>query len=454
MKYTTTLQQSICLFITLFVLSFAHGQMRHVKTKYGIYANNQQEEKWYVDFLYNSPQQLHYLENKGYIKDSTGQFINNSKTLYTRDNLGRVTEEIGLNWDGSQWLNNYKVLRTYDLLGNTIRFSEFQWEFGNWVELIRDEWIYSSTNQILKYTLLQGFNGILKFHSKYEYEYDVQGRLINEYKFNWNSTNNFWNNPTKSVNVYKNITAVIDSSYHYFWNTNQNQYVLNGRTLYNYNASNQLITELLQNYPNNQWTNNKKIDYQYQSSGLLERRSDFNWVNTAWVLYYESIYENDSQGRLTKRTQKDYDNTAMQAINKFQYTYAFANDSSLLTEKIESWNNNAWVDAAWYEFLFEQTQVSTAISKYATVAPLRAYPNPFHINTVIEFDAPANEEGQISICNLNGQVVFHENRMFYSGKNTLLWDATNDNDEALPAGLYLVTVKTQLGSTHFKLIKQ
>ncbi|MDD3320238.1 MAG: FlgD immunoglobulin-like domain containing protein [Paludibacter sp.] len=65
------------------------------------------------------------------------------------------------------------------------------------------------------------------------------------------------------------------------------------------------------------------------------------------------------------------------------------------------------------------------------------YPNPFIVNTNIEFQLPADQKIRVVIYDLNGRTVRNlADRMFYSGKNTLIWDGTDDSGNRLNSGLY------------------
>lgn len=454
MYYRTTLQRSVCLFISLLTIVISHGQMRLVKTNFGTYSNNQLDNKSYTDHLYNSPLDFQPYESRAFFKDSTGQYNNTSKTLFTRDNQGRPLEEIKLQWDGVQWLNSNKVVKAYDLLGNTTYESNYRWEFGSWSEWLRKTWIYSSNNKILGYILMeQPVGSTLEYKSKMEYEYDLSGRLVNEFRYDWNDNTNTWYTPLKRLYLYKGNTAIIDTSYNYGWDTNQNQYVLSSRYFYNYNAANQLITILLQTTPPT-WFNHSREEFQYHPSGRQSKYSFYSWIDTAWFFFKERADDYDNLGRLTQYTTKDYNPSLMTAVNKDKYTFTYANDSSIITQKRALWMNNSWVDGFLYEYLFEPVQGSTSITEEADIAKLKAYPNPFNINTVIEFESTSHETGQISITDLNGRIVFQEHRQLYPGINSLLWNATGNTGESLPAGMYLLQIKSQAGASNFKLIKQ
>ena len=68
---------------------------------------------------------------------------------------------------------------------------------------------------------------------------------------------------------------------------------------------------------------------------------------------------------------------------------------------------------------------------------IQNYPNPFSVNTNIEFDLPTDQKLSVVIYDLKGMAVRNlANRMFFSGKNTLVWDGTDDSGNKLTSGLY------------------
>jgi len=65
------------------------------------------------------------------------------------------------------------------------------------------------------------------------------------------------------------------------------------------------------------------------------------------------------------------------------------------------------------------------------------FPNPFSVNTNIEFELPSDQRLTVAIYDLQGRNVRNlANRMFFSGKNTLIWDGTDDSGNKLKSGLY------------------
>jgi len=71
------------------------------------------------------------------------------------------------------------------------------------------------------------------------------------------------------------------------------------------------------------------------------------------------------------------------------------------------------------------------------------YPNPFNPHTTLKFGLPEISDVYLAIYNLNGRKVQEwvaEN--LNAGWHTLNWDARNPRGEALPAGVYICTIRS------------
>ncbi len=72
------------------------------------------------------------------------------------------------------------------------------------------------------------------------------------------------------------------------------------------------------------------------------------------------------------------------------------------------------------------------------------YPNPFNPSTTIEYTLNDNSYVDVAVYNLNGELVktlFNGPRN--KGKNSLIWNATNNENESMPGGLYIYSVSTE-----------
>jgi flagellar hook assembly protein FlgD len=70
------------------------------------------------------------------------------------------------------------------------------------------------------------------------------------------------------------------------------------------------------------------------------------------------------------------------------------------------------------------------------------YPNPFNPTTQIRYDLPEDALVNITIYDLMGRSIkslVNSNQTV--GYRTIQWDATNDRNEPVSAGLYLFTIQ-------------
>jgi flagellar hook assembly protein FlgD len=70
------------------------------------------------------------------------------------------------------------------------------------------------------------------------------------------------------------------------------------------------------------------------------------------------------------------------------------------------------------------------------------YPNPFNPITSFRFDLPEDGFVNITIYDMMGRIVKTlVNGSQSAGFNSVQWNATNDNNEPVSAGLYLYTIQ-------------
>ena len=88
-----------------------------------------------------------------------------------------------------------------------------------------------------------------------------------------------------------------------------------------------------------------------------------------------------------------------------------------------------------------------AIDNYDVIFPDRlmmrtAYPNPFNPVTSLRYDLPQNEMINITIYDMMGRIVKTlVNGSQTAGFKSVQWNATNDRNEAVSAGLYLYSIQ-------------
>ena len=88
-------------------------------------------------------------------------------------------------------------------------------------------------------------------------------------------------------------------------------------------------------------------------------------------------------------------------------------------------------------------QLSTHISHYPVKYELKnCYPNPFNPVTTLRYDLPQDGLVNITIYDMMGRVVKTlVNSSQNAGYKSVQWNATNDRNEPVSAGLYLYTIQ-------------
>ena len=72
------------------------------------------------------------------------------------------------------------------------------------------------------------------------------------------------------------------------------------------------------------------------------------------------------------------------------------------------------------------------------------YPNPFNPSTTIKYNLNYNNYVNVAIYNVAGELVKTLfNGQQGKGKNSLIWNATNNENESMPGGLYIYSVHTE-----------
>ena len=70
------------------------------------------------------------------------------------------------------------------------------------------------------------------------------------------------------------------------------------------------------------------------------------------------------------------------------------------------------------------------------------YPNPFNPITTLRYDLPENSLVTITIYDILGrQVKTLINQTQDAGYKSVIWNATNNKGQPVPAGLYLYTIQ-------------
>lgn len=81
------------------------------------------------------------------------------------------------------------------------------------------------------------------------------------------------------------------------------------------------------------------------------------------------------------------------------------------------------------------------------------YPNPFNPTTSISFQLPSAQRASLEIFNVKGQrVKLLADQEFAAGSHTLVWNATDDRNQALASGMYFYRISSPAGTLTRKMV--
>ena len=96
---------------------------------------------------------------------------------------------------------------------------------------------------------------------------------------------------------------------------------------------------------------------------------------------------------------------------------------------------------------FEFLETSDSVPSKSSIIPVdyalhQNYPNPFNPVTLLRYDLPEYEIVNIAIYDMKGRIVKTlVNGPQPAGNRSIQWNATNDNNEPVSAGVYLCTIQ-------------
>lgn len=410
---------------------------------------------YYTEHSYANSTSLDPNEKTGYFRANTSLPFNPTvKSLYTYRTDGRIAEEIQLSWNNGQWQNYRKYTHNYEQPSEKyIGYGTFSWYAGNWYEVSRIIYGYNNDGIQAYVTEMDTVNAVLTYTTGYDTMYDANGRKT-EYRIRKYINNNWW---TKEFYEYKytgNSTRA-DSVIYWFANDpTVNSPLPNRVYYYTYNIAGQVI-QVGERMISSSIIHNIKT-YTYEPVfGLLAKEENAYWDGntSSHVTNRINSWTYDAQKRVTVETMQILSNNSMIKERESEYTYA--PDSTVVSIKYGQLNYNTLVYtiSGKTDYLFETVNL-TSLNELQNTVSAKAYPNPFTTNTIIEFETIENGDLQLNITDLNGRIVYQKSIFTISGNNGFLWNAKDNQGNALPSGMYIINIKGNSINQSFKLIKQ
>ena len=176
------------------------------------------------------------------------------------------------------------------------------------------------------------------------------------------------------------------------------------------------------------------IPFTWESSFDVD--SDVTYKLTVTLDYLGNVYTQDYENITDSST----------AISTYEYA-VFMTDLNL-----SLWNIDYVVEASDEEFTVisqagEFILVNTSLSIASEIIPEafalhQNYPNPFNPITSLRYDLPQDGLVNVTVYDMMGRLVKTlVNRSQTAGYKSIRWNATNDRNEPVSAGLYLYTIQ-------------
>ncbi|UOQ67036.1 T9SS type A sorting domain-containing protein [Hymenobacter volaticus] len=119
------------------------------------------------------------------------------------------------------------------------------------------------------------------------------------------------------------------------------------RVTYNYNAANELLGYVNQDWTNGTWQNTFRIQYVYDAQGNFNSGLFQEWRNNAWATIYGSQYSftYDGANRITEQQSANWDTALNSFVPASRYLYTYTGtDNDYNRYDYQTWTNGAWVN--------------------------------------------------------------------------------------------------------------
>ena len=177
------------------------------------------------------------------------------------------------------------------------------------------------------------------------------------------------------------------------------------------------------------------IPFTWETS--FDTDSDVTYKLTVTLDYLGTVYT----------TEYEYITDTTTGISGYEYAVLMTNLNLL------RWNMDYFIEASDEEFtviseegkfVVENTSLSIEGDIIPEVFALHQnYPNPFNPVTSLRYDLPEDELVNITVYDMMGRVVkMLVNSSQTAGYKSIQWNATNDRNEPVSAGLYLYTIQS------------
>lgn len=250
------------------------------------------------------------LESSQYDSWDGEQWNPSLRSTASYNDKGLPTEIIVMVGELDSWKNYNRFTYTYneamDMLTNTYEI----WESNKWIVQTRSTYTYNGAGYQESYLREASKNDILEKVSLWLYTYDASGNVDTTIRKNWNNTD-----------------------WEYFSKFN-----------YTYDSLNRETSNTLSFWDNNTWNPYSKDTLLYDDNGNLTSKQSNGWYAFGWDTGDRILYKYDNANNMIEQLNQVFLSQKASFKNTTRLQYSYDQQSYLLTEIAEEWNDgsNGW----------------------------------------------------------------------------------------------------------------
>jgi hypothetical protein len=382
------------------------------------------------------PQHMAYSE----YRENDFELIYNNTITYTAK--GEIETEIFREPSGE---NTERYRHKYDSYGNLTEFLIDEWEDDDWVQTYgsNNQFTYNTEGGITEVVVQYFDKGAWINSHKLIFTYDNSKRRTEEVYHVWNESD--WDIEDRALYIYTGTQALPGTIVIQDWENNA--YVNSDRYIdIVWHNAEEVASFISQEWVNNAWENVFKSNTTFDDLGGSVTVTQ-EWVNNTWVNDGRTSTTNDEHGNQVAFKSEDWSNNAWAFTYESEYNLTY-NEEGDLTERVRRYRYNH--DEIWrneYKEVYSNFfRVTTSLSGVKAKMAVNVYPNP--ISDALYIEANIAESTQLQLTDITGKVVF--TRTLVSGNA----DAQRVNLSALPAGMYVLSLRNNKTSHTSKILKQ
>ncbi|MBK6965324.1 MAG: T9SS type A sorting domain-containing protein [Bacteroidales bacterium] len=343
----------------------------------------------------------------------------------TFDNSGYAISQLIEEKSGNTWVNVSRVIYTNDLSGRVATALTDLWQAGAWAASVRVSVTYSVSGQITMESVERNQGGLWGAYVKRIYSYDSNGRKTSMIQQRWIGGD--WENDLKTSYTYPANTITVLTEY----SDDGNPWQVGGRLTYTCDLNGNYIELLMESFEENQWLSSFKIDYTNDAEGNILSEWAYAPFGNGWVSDSRKTYTYDNNGNVVTGKNEEWD--AGTWLPDLQTSYLYNNKEYMLLLNVPVYR---------YEVTYRGFPLGMEEKQGMA---FHIYPNPAADFVTVDLRNNCSDVPVISLQDHLGRPV---------KAPELDHDRMQFDVRSLPAGLYLISVKTKEGTASRKLIIQ